>query len=111
YNEQLLSDGPLLPFRTEQGDYWTSSQAQFLHDPSVHYSFPEFKGIKGRSKLPRHFKSVPRLAKGLHAWEHLPVPNKEDPAMQTDHTIISHYRTFAVHVKLLEHAYNHSYSF
>ncbi|KAG2045380.1 hypothetical protein BDR06DRAFT_1015741 [Suillus hirtellus] len=48
YNEQLLSDGPLQPSRMEQGDCWTSSQAQFLHEQSYpkYYSFPKFKGVK-----------------------------------------------------------------
>ncbi|KAG1807922.1 hypothetical protein EV424DRAFT_1329192, partial [Suillus variegatus] len=34
YNEQLLPDGALQPFRTGQRDYWTSSQALFLHEQS-----------------------------------------------------------------------------
>lgn len=46
-----------------------------------------------------------------HAWKHLPVPKNEDPVVPNDHTVIPHYRTFVVHVKLLEHAYNRSYSF
>jgi len=44
-------------------------------------------------------------------WRNLPVPQKEDPNVPADHNVIPDYRTFAVHVKLPEHAYNRSYSF
>ena len=44
-------------------------------------------------------------------WKHLPVPKQEDPVVPVDHTVVPNYRTFVVHVKLLEHAYNRSYSF
>ncbi|KAG1816855.1 common central domain of tyrosinase-domain-containing protein [Suillus subaureus] len=129
YNEQLLPDGPLQPFRTEQGDYWTSSQARFLDEQSYpkYYSFPEFEGIKvdqaatssqeralARKRVQAYYGFDPQTkAKKVasHAWKHLPVPNKEDPAVPSDHTVIPHYRTFVVHVKLVEHAYNRSYSF
>lgn len=129
YNEQLLPDGPLQPFRTGQGDYWTSSQARFLHEQSYpkYYSFPEFEGIKvdqaattsqerasARKRVQAYYDFDPQTkAKQVtsHAWKHLPVPNNEDPVVPSDHTVIPHYRTFVVHVKLLEHAYNRSYSF
>ncbi|KAG1797607.1 hypothetical protein EV424DRAFT_1352739 [Suillus variegatus] len=129
YNEQHLSDGPLQPFRTEQRDYWTSSQAQFLHEQSYpkYYSFPEFEGIEvdqaatsfqerasACKKVQTYHGFDPQTnAKqvGLDATKHLPVLNKEDPTVPSDHTIIPCYRTFAVHVKLLEHAYNRFYSF
>lgn len=129
YNEQLLPDGPLQPFRTEQGDYWTSSQARFLDEQGYpkYYSFPEFEGIKvdqaamssqerasARKRVQAYYDFDPQTkAKQVasHAWKHLPVPNKEDPAVPSDHAVIPHYRTFVVHVRLLEHAYNRSYSF
>lgn len=129
YNEQLLPDGPLQPFRTGQGDYWTSSQARFLHEQSYpkYYSFPEFEGIKvdqaattsqeraeARKRVQAYYDFDPQTkAKRVtsHAWKHLPVPNNDDPVVPSDHTVIPHYRTFVVHVKLLEHAYNRSYSF
>lgn len=129
YNEQLLPDGPLQPFRTGQGDYWTSSQARFLHEQSYpkYYSFSEFEGIKvdqaaatsqerisARKRVQAYYDFDPQTkAKQVtsHAWKHLPVPKNEDPVVPSDHTVIPHYRTFVVHVKLLEHAYNRSYSF
>ncbi|KAG1857734.1 common central domain of tyrosinase-domain-containing protein [Suillus subalutaceus] len=129
YNEQLLPDGPLQPFRTEQGDYWTSTQARFLDEQGYpkYYSFPEFEGIKvdkaatssqeraaARKRVQAYYDFDPQTkAKQVasHAWKHLPVPNKEDPAVPSDHTVIPNYRTFVVHVKLVEHAYNRSYSF
>ncbi|KAG2112667.1 common central domain of tyrosinase-domain-containing protein [Suillus discolor] len=129
YNEQLLPDGALQPFRTQQRDYWTSSQTRFLHEQSYpkYYSFPEFEGIKvdqaamssqeraeARKRVQAYYDFDPQTkAKQVtsQAWKHLPVPNKEDPAVPSDHTVIPHYRTFGVHVKLLEHAYNRSYSF
>ncbi|KAG1718300.1 common central domain of tyrosinase-domain-containing protein [Suillus occidentalis] len=129
YNEQLLPDGPLQPFRTGQGDYWTSSQARFLHEQSYpkYYSFPEFEGIKvdqaaatpqeraeARKRVQAYYDFDPQTkAKQVtsHTWKHLPVPSNDDPVVPSDHTVIPHYRTFVVHVKLLEHAYNRSYSF
>lgn len=45
------------------------------------------------------------------AWTQLPVPDNDHPAVPADHAVIPEYRTFAVHVKLLEHAFNGSYSF
>ncbi|KAG1792261.1 uncharacterized protein HD556DRAFT_1481810, partial [Suillus plorans] len=129
YNEQHLSDGPLQPFRTERGDYRTSSQARFLHEQSYpkYYSFPEFEGIEvdqaatsfqerasACKKVQTYHGFYPQTnAKqvGLHATKHLPVLNKEDPTVPSDHTIIPCYRTLAVHGKLLEHAYNRFYSF
>ncbi|KAG2131871.1 common central domain of tyrosinase-domain-containing protein [Suillus cothurnatus] len=129
YNEQLLPDGPLQPFRTEQGGYWTSSQSRFLDEQGYpkYYSFPEFEGIKvdkaatsveervaARKRVQVYYNFDPQTkAKQLasHTWKHLPVPSKEDPAVPSDHTVIPHYRTFIVHVRLLEHAYNRSYSF
>ncbi|KAG2143655.1 common central domain of tyrosinase-domain-containing protein [Suillus clintonianus] len=129
YNEQLLPDGPLQPFRTEHGDYWTSSQARSLDKKAYpkYYSFPEFEGIKvdqaavtsqeralARKRVQTFYDFDPQTkAKqvALRSWNHLPVPNKEDPAVPSDHNVIPHYRTFVVHVKLLEHAYNRSYSF
>lgn len=129
YNEQLLPDGPLQPFRTGQGDYWTSSQARFLHEQSYpkYYSLSEFEGIKvdqaaatsqerisARKRVQAYYDFDPQTkAKQVtsHAWKHLPVPKNEDPVVPSDHTVIPHYRTFVVHVKLLEHAYNRSYSF
>lgn len=129
YNEQLLPDGPLQPFRTGQGDYWTSSQARFLHEQSYpkYYSFPEFEGIKvdqaaatpqeraeARKRVQAYYDFDPQTkAKQVtsHSWKHLPVPSNDDPVVPSDHTVIPHYRTFVVHVKLLEHAYNRSYSF
>ncbi|KAG1751812.1 common central domain of tyrosinase-domain-containing protein [Suillus lakei] len=129
YNEQLLPDGPLQPFRTGQGDYWTSSQARFLHEEAYpkYYSFPEFQGIKvdqaatsaderaaARKRVQAYYDFDPQAkAKQVvsQAWKQLPVPKKEDPAVPSNHTVIPHYRTFVVHVKLLEHAYNRSYSF
>ncbi|KAG1750495.1 common central domain of tyrosinase-domain-containing protein [Suillus paluster] len=129
YNEQLLPDGPLQPFRTEQGDYWTSSQARFLHEEAYpkYYSYPEFVGIKvnqaatsseeraaARKKVATYYGFDPQTkAKQVtsHAWKHLPVPNQDDPAVPADHTVIPNYRTFVVHVKLPEYAYNRAYSF
>ncbi|KAG1751810.1 common central domain of tyrosinase-domain-containing protein [Suillus lakei] len=129
YNEQLLPDGPLQPFRTGQGDYWTSSQARFLHEEAYpkYYSFPEFQGIKvdqaatsaderaaARKRVQAYYDFDPQAkAKQVvsQAWKQLPVPKKEDPAVPSNHTVIPHCRTFVVHVKLLEHAYNRSYSF
>ncbi|KAG2111280.1 uncharacterized protein F5147DRAFT_744943 [Suillus discolor] len=121
--------GPPQPFRTEQGNYWTSSQARFLHEQSYpkYYSFPEFEGIKvdqtamtsqeralARKRMQAYYDFDPQIKVtqvASHTWKHLPVPNKENTAVPNDHTVIPHYRTFIVHVKLLEHAYNHSYSF
>ncbi|KAG2135388.1 common central domain of tyrosinase-domain-containing protein [Suillus bovinus] len=129
YNEQLLPDGPLQPFRTEQGDYWTSSQARSLDQKAYpkYYSFDKFEEIKvdqaatssqqrveARKRVQVYYGFNPQTqAKQVAspAWKHLPVPNNEDPAVPSDHTVIPHYRTFSVHVKLLEHAYNRSYSF
>jgi tyrosinase len=129
YNEQLLPDGPLQPFRTEQGDYWTSSQARSLNENGYpkYYSFPEFEGIKvdkaatsaeeraaARKRVQAYYGFDPQTkAKRVasDSWKHLPVPSQEDPTVPSDHTVIPHYRTFFVHVKLPEHAYNRSYSF
>ncbi|KAG1813753.1 hypothetical protein EV424DRAFT_1541729 [Suillus variegatus] len=129
YNEQLLPDGPLQPFRTEQGNHWTSSQARFLHEQSYpkYYSFPEYEGIKvdqtamtsqeralARKRVQAYYDFDPQTKMtqvASHTWKHLPVPNKENTAVPNDHTVIPRYCTFIVHVKLLEHAYNHSYSF
>ncbi|OAX41795.1 Di-copper centre-containing protein [Rhizopogon vinicolor AM-OR11-026] len=129
YNEQLLPDGPLQPFRTETGDYWTSSEARFLHEKAYpkYYSYPELAGVKvdqaakspqeralARKKIAVYYGFDPQTtAKQMpsHTWAHLPVPKQEDPAVPTDHTVVPKYRIFVVHVKLVEHAYNRSYSF
>ncbi|KAG2121574.1 common central domain of tyrosinase-domain-containing protein [Suillus cothurnatus] len=129
YNAQLLPDGPLQPFRTEQGEYWTSSQARFLHADAYpkYYSYPEFAGIKvdqaamssderalARKKVAAYYGFDPQTTAQqatASAWTQLPVPDNDHPAVPADHTIIPEYRTFAVHVKLLEHAFNSSYSF
>ncbi|KAG2082901.1 common central domain of tyrosinase-domain-containing protein, partial [Suillus cothurnatus] len=129
YNAQLLPDGPLQPFRTEQGEYWTSSQARFLHADAYpkYYSYPEFAGIKvdqaamssderalARKKVAAYYGFDPQTTAQqatASAWTQLPVPDNDHPAVPADHTVIPEYRTFAVHVKLLEHAFNSSYSF
>ncbi|KAG1810849.1 common central domain of tyrosinase-domain-containing protein [Suillus subaureus] len=115
YNAQLLPDGPLQPFRTEQGDYWTSSQARFLHADAFpkYYSYPEFAGIKvnraamtsderalARKKVAAYYGFDPQTTAQqvtASAWTQLPVPDKDHPAVLSDHTVIPQYRTFAVH--------------
>ncbi|KAG1899611.1 common central domain of tyrosinase-domain-containing protein [Suillus fuscotomentosus] len=129
YNAQLLPDGPLQPFRTEQGDYWTSSQARFLHADAYpkYYSYPELAGVKvnqapmssderalARKKIAAYYRFDPQTTAqqvAAPAWTQLPVPDNNHPAVPADHAVIPEYRTFAVHVKLLEHAFNGSYSF
>ncbi|KAG2105174.1 hypothetical protein BD769DRAFT_1582312 [Suillus cothurnatus] len=126
YNAQLLPDGPLQPFRTEQGEYWTSSQARFLHADAYpkYYSYPEFAGIKvdqaamssderalARKKVAAYYgfdRQTMAQQATASAWTQLPVPDKDHPAVPADHTIIPEYRTLSVHVKLLEHAFNSS---
>lgn len=131
YNEQLLPDGPLQPFRTGEGEYWTSTQARFLDAKAYpkYYSYPELVGVKvdkaavspqeralARKKIATYYGFDPqatakRVATPTSNWKHLPVPKQEDPAVPDAHTVVPHFRTFAVHVKLPEHAYNRSYSF
>ncbi|EGN95736.1 hypothetical protein SERLA73DRAFT_142638, partial [Serpula lacrymans var. lacrymans S7.3] len=41
YNEQILPEGNLAPFRTENGEYWTSKQTRFL-DPTTPGFHPVF---------------------------------------------------------------------
>jgi len=129
YNEQLHPAGPLQPFRTEDGQYWTSDQARFLGGQSYpkYYSFPEFQGVKvdqpagslqerveARKRIQAYYdfdpqtkaKQVPKLS-----WRHMAVPSQNHPGVPKTHNVIPNFRTFIVHVKLPEHAYNRSYSF
>ncbi|KAG1881362.1 common central domain of tyrosinase-domain-containing protein [Suillus tomentosus] len=92
---------------------WTQARGTYAH----------FEGIKvdqtamtsqeralARKRVQAYYDFDPQT-KATADTEHLPVPNKENTAVPNDHTVIPHYRTFIVHLKLLEHAYNHSYSF
>ncbi|KAG2125794.1 common central domain of tyrosinase-domain-containing protein [Suillus clintonianus] len=128
-NAQLLPDGPLQPWRTEQGVYWTTNQARFLHADAYpkYYSYPEFSGIKvdraatspneralGRKKVAAYYGFDPQATAqqvSAPAWTQLPVPDKDHPAVPDGHTVVPGYRTFVVVVKLLEHAFNGTYSF
>ncbi|KAG0692058.1 common central domain of tyrosinase-domain-containing protein [Suillus ampliporus] len=115
YNEQLLPDGPLQPFRTEKGDYWTSSQARFLYKDAYpkYYSYPEFVGIKvDQAATSSQERALARKkVAAYYGFDPQTTAKHEDPVVPADHTVIPHYRTFMVHVKLPEHAYNRSYSF
>ncbi|EGO02408.1 hypothetical protein SERLA73DRAFT_178343 [Serpula lacrymans var. lacrymans S7.3] len=130
YNEQVLPRGNLAPFRTEKGEYWTSEQTRFL-DPKIpgfhpkYYSYPEFEGIKvdlpandamrnaGRNKIAKHYGFNPRDSahRGRGTHPSFPIPRNIPVGIPDNYEMIPQYRSFVVQVRLLEHAYNRSYSF
>jgi tyrosinase len=132
--QEKASTGPLLRL-----DFWMQKPTPSVRNVLIHniicnsfrtdYSYPELVGVKvdiaavspqeralARKKIATYYGFDPqatakRVATPTSSWKHLPVPKPEDPVVPDDHTVVPHFRTFAVHVKLPEHAYNRSYSF
>ncbi|KDQ53371.1 hypothetical protein JAAARDRAFT_197528 [Jaapia argillacea MUCL 33604] len=124
YNEQLLPDSPLAPFRGGDGGYWTSNQTRFLNETAFpkYYTYPEIAGIKvdqpatpeqrvkARAALQKYYGFEPReTSLKLHATA--PALFQTDVPVPAQRTAVKNYRSFVIVVKLPEHAFNRPYSF
>ncbi|KDQ53370.1 hypothetical protein JAAARDRAFT_39428 [Jaapia argillacea MUCL 33604] len=120
-----LPNNPLAPFRTREGEYWTSEQTRFLDESAYpkYYTYQEVAGVKieedaspeqrvaARAALQRYYglqpfntaESLVALAPNLFRTPSAPVPDGQ--------VAIPNYREFVVVAKLPEHAFNGSYSF
>ncbi|KDQ53372.1 hypothetical protein JAAARDRAFT_433926 [Jaapia argillacea MUCL 33604] len=125
YNERVVPDSPLAPFRGGDGNYWTSDQTRFLDKTAFpkYYTYPEIAGVKvdqpataaqranARAALQKYYGFNPpktslklkATAPALFQKTVVPVPAQL--------TVVGNYRSFVVVAKLPEHALNRPYSF
>ncbi|KIJ62510.1 hypothetical protein HYDPIDRAFT_169156 [Hydnomerulius pinastri MD-312] len=131
--EPTGENGLLVPFRNEDGSYWTNEQTRFL-TPNVYpkyYSYKEFLGIKvdiaasspqerdeARARIAKYYSVDPQAAAGAHAGTgappplaHVPVPGVGEVDLPTNFKSIRGFRLFLVLVRLPEHAFGRSYNF
>ncbi|KZT27179.1 Di-copper centre-containing protein [Neolentinus lepideus HHB14362 ss-1] len=125
YNEQLLPDSAMAPFRNGEDKYWTSTQARFLDKDAYpkYYSYDEVAGvkvdqpastadrIKARSALQKYYGLNPRQTAQQLTATNPPLFKAQTQPVPAHHTVISNYRHFVVLARLPEHAFNRSYSF
>ncbi|KIK96980.1 hypothetical protein PAXRUDRAFT_10469 [Paxillus rubicundulus Ve08.2h10] len=124
YNGKQLkggASGPLIPWRHEDGTYWTSNETRFF-TPNAHsgyYTYKEFLGIKvdkPAASLKERQEARARIAQ-FYSASHLEQTTRVSVAGVGDLALPAHFqsirafRLFIIDVKLPHHAFGRSYNF
>ncbi|KAF9240832.1 common central domain of tyrosinase-domain-containing protein [Melanogaster broomeanus] len=116
YNGKIEEDGEfgeLVPWRREDGTYWTNNDARFLTPNAYpkYYSYKEFLGVKvdvpAASKQEQQ-EARARIAKQPTTFS-VPVPGVGDISLPSNFASIRGFRLFVILARLPEHAFSHSY--
>ncbi|KAF9221154.1 Di-copper centre-containing protein [Gyrodon lividus] len=130
YNEKLEEEGEfglIVPWRHEDGTYWTNKETRFLTPDAYpkYYSYKEFLGVKvdkpadnlqqqqeARARIAKYYSIDPQLSAektGTHT--HIEVPGVGDIDLPSNFQSIRGFRLFIILVRLPEHAFGRSYNF
>jgi tyrosinase len=130
--EPTGENGLLVPFRNEDGSYWTNEQTRFLTPNAYpkYYSYKEFLGVKvdkpaanlqaqqeARARIAKYYSIDPQAA-ASHASSgttppplaHVPVPGVGEVDLPANFKSIRGFRLFIILVRLPEHAFGRSYN-
>ncbi|KAF9234904.1 common central domain of tyrosinase-domain-containing protein, partial [Melanogaster broomeanus] len=127
YNERIVDEGEfgvLVPWRREDGNYWTNNDTRFLTPDAYpkYYSYKEFLGVKvdipaasrleqqeARARIARYYSVDPQRSARETNRVDIPAPGVGEISLPSNFTSIRGFRLFIILVRLPEHAFGHSY--
>ncbi|KAF9222229.1 Di-copper centre-containing protein [Gyrodon lividus] len=127
YNEKLEESGEfslLVPWRHEDGSYWTNKETRFLTPDAYpkYYSYKKFLDIKvdepaktkqqqqeARARIAKFYRVDPQAV--APASTQVPIQNVGEVNLPSHFRSIRGFRLFTIVARLPEHAFGRSYNF